>query len=199
MGRCSTRDVRKLLLDAGLRTFGRLGFNGSSVQDVTDEAGVPKGSFYNHFQSKEALGVAVLDQSWADGTCERLRVLDDAGVPPLQRLRLYFETITTDIAGQGFTCGCLAANMAAEMTDHSPAISGQLAIIFAGWHRRVANCLHEARAAGELGPDADPDLLAGFVLDAWEGAVLRSRIEKGDRPLRQFNTVLFTQLLRQPA
>lgn len=196
MTRCPTRDVRQKLLDAGVRTFSRFGFNGCSVQDITDEAGVPKGSFYNHFESKEALGLAALDCFWAGGPCEALKMLENHEGSPLHRLRCYFERVASDLAEKQFTCGCFAANMAVELSDHSQPVAARLSVIFASWNARVADCLRAAQQAGELRMDADADLLAGFLMDAWEGAVLRARIEKGDRPLRQFNDVLFTQLLR---
>lgn len=196
MARASSHDVRERLLEAGVRIFSKSGFNGCSVQDITEAAGVPKGSFYNHFDSKEALGAAALDHYWADGACDRLSVLDDAALSPLERLRTYFEQSATELAQLDFTCGCLIGNMAAELCDHSPVISAELSKIFTGWSRRVAACINEAQSAGEIGAEADANMLATFVLNAWEGAVLRARIEKGDRPLRQFIETLFAQLLR---
>jgi TetR/AcrR family transcriptional repressor of nem operon len=196
MARPSSHDVRDRLLEAGVQTFSKSGFNGCSVQDITDAAGVPKGSFYNHFESKEALGAAALRHYWADRAGDWLRVLNKPGLSPRARLRLYFEQVTTEIAEIGFTCGCLIGNMAAELSDHSPVIATQLSAIFACWSQRVGDCIREAQAAGEIKSDADPEQLAAFVLNAWEGAVLRARIEKGDRPLRQFVDTLFTVLLR---
>ena len=196
MKRYSTRNVRERLLDAGVRTLSKAGFNGCSVQDITDAAGVPKGSFYNHFESKEALGVAALEHYWSDGACDRLRLLGKTGLSPTHRLRTYFEQVAADMAELDFTCGCLIGNMAAELSDHSPAISAQLSVIMDGWSRRMADCIGEAQAAGEIRSQADPQLLATFVLNAWEGAILRARIEKGARPLQQFIEILFTQLLR---
>jgi len=187
--------VRELLLEAGARTLSKAGFNGCSVQDITDAAGVPRGSFYNHFESKEALGVAVLDRYWSEGACDRLRILSDVDVSPRHRLQTYFEQVTADMVGLDFTCGCLVGNMAAELSDHSAAISAKISAILAGWSRRVSDCIREAQATDEIKTKADPDLLAAFVLNAWEGAVLRARIEKGERPLRQFIEILFTQLL----
>jgi TetR/AcrR family transcriptional repressor of nem operon len=196
MTRTSSHDVRGRLLEAGVRIFSKSGFNGCSVQDITESAGVPKGSFYNHFDSKEALGAAALKHYWSDGACDRLLLHSQPGLSPRQRLRAYFEQISADVAQMSFTCGCLIGNMAAELSDHSPLISAQLSEIYAGWSRRVGQCLREAQAAGEICGDADPDLVAAFILNAWEGAVLRARIEKGDRPLRQFIDTLFSQLLR---
>jgi TetR/AcrR family transcriptional regulator, transcriptional repressor for nem operon len=196
MARPSSHDVRDRLLEAGVQTFCKSGFNGCSVQDITEAAGVPKGSFYNHFESKEALGAAALRHYWADKADHWLQVLNQPGQSPRARLRMYFEQVTGEIAEIGFTCGCLIGNMAAELSDHSPVIAAQLSAIFVCWSRRVGACIREAQAAGEIKSDADPDLLAAFVLNAWEGAVLRARIEKGDRPLREFVDTLFTVLLR---
>jgi TetR/AcrR family transcriptional repressor of nem operon len=195
MGRCSTRDVRERLLEAGVRTLSKLGFNGCSVQDITDAAGVPKGSFYNHFDSKEALGAAALEHYWSDGACNQLRILSDTVTSPRQRLQAYFEEAASSMAKLDYTCGCLIGNMAAELSDHSPVVSTQIAAIMTLWSRRMADCIREAQVAGEIRSKAEPELLATFVLDAWEGAVLRARIEKGERPLRQFIEILFTQLL----
>jgi TetR/AcrR family transcriptional regulator, transcriptional repressor for nem operon len=111
-------NVREQIVVAGLEILHRRGFNGCGVQDITDAAGVPKGSFYNHFESKEALGVAVLDRYWQ--ICgEQLRMLSDEPVPPLDRLRRYFESLAGIIAGQGYTRGCLIGNFSIELADAS--------------------------------------------------------------------------------
>ncbi len=197
MARVSTQDVRERLLEAGVQSFSRAGFNGCSVQDITDAAGVPKGSFYNHFDSKEALGAAALAYYWADGgACDQLKALNQPGTSPRQRLRIYFEQAAKGLSERGYTCGCLAGNLAAEQSDHSPLIAAELSSIFTSWTRRLADCIREAQAAGEIQSGGDPALLASFVLDAWEGAMLRARIERGDRPLHQFIDTLFTQFLR---
>src|SRR5947209_19619002 len=123
MVRASSHDVRGRLLEAGVRIFSKSGFNGCSVQDITEAAGVPKGSFYNHFDSKEALGAAALEHYWSDGACDRLDVLIQPDLTPLARLRTYFEQAVADIAAMDYTCGCLIGNMAAELSDHRPLIA----------------------------------------------------------------------------
>ena len=187
--------VRERLLEAGVATFSKAGFNGCSVQDITDAAGVPKGSFYNHFESKEALGAAALDHYWKDGGCETLKRLADTSQTPLDRLRGYFTQVNNDLAAADYACGCLIGNMTAEMSNHSALVSAQLSAIFAQWTRQVAECIAQAQAAGEVTSTAPPDALAAFVLNAWEGAVLRARIEQGRTPLDQFVETLFSHFL----
>ncbi len=188
--------VRERLLQAGVSVFSSSGFNGSSVQDITDAAGVPKGSFYNHFDSKEALGAAVVEHFWEHKASKALAVLEKDATKPLLRLQNYFRTVATEFEANGYHCGCFIGNMTAELSDHSAVISEQLSDIYARWTRRVAECLAEAQQAGDITSRIDPATLATFALNAWEGALLRARVEKSSRPLQQFIDTLFTQLLR---
>ena len=109
MGRPS---VREEIVQAALVEFHRRGFNACSVEDITTAAGVPKGSFYNHFKGKEELAIEVLGR-FADATPHEL--LQQREVPPLKRLKKYFTTL-----GEGFLAcdchqGCMLGNFAAEM------------------------------------------------------------------------------------
>ena len=95
MGRPSAREE---IVQAGLKCLVEKGFNAVGVQDITDTAGVPKGSFYNHFESKEALGVEIVERYGANQT--RREILTDPSVPPLQRLRRHFDRIQGEIDGK---------------------------------------------------------------------------------------------------
>ena len=187
--------TRDRLLQAGVLVFSQSGFNGSSVQDITEAAGVPKGSFYNHFGSKEALGAAVIDYYWENKACDALQVLDQDTLDPIDRLRQYFERVMHAVEEMGFTCGCFIGNMTAELSDHSSVVSDQLSAVYVQWTRRVAGCIGAAQQAGIIRSKADPETLATFALNAWEGALLRARVEKSRRPLQQFIDTLFTHFL----
>src|SRR2546423_8259623 len=101
--------LREQLLAAGVETLHRRGFNASSVQDITDAAGAPKGSFYNHFESKEALAAeAVL--KYAEKARARLGILREEKLPPLRRLRKYFNGPHPPGADAGFSPRCRLGN-----------------------------------------------------------------------------------------
>ncbi|NTX11685.1 TetR family transcriptional regulator C-terminal domain-containing protein [Myxococcus sp. CA051A] len=193
MPRASVRDK---LLAAGLETLRTQGFNGCGVQDITDAAGVPKGSFYNHFESKEALGAAVVDQYMRASSAD-LSLLRDTSLTPLRRLRAYFAAQVEVLVAGRFECGCLLANFAAELADHSPLIRERVAASFAEWSSRLEEVLLEAQGSGEVAKDVAPEMLATFMLGAWEGAVLRSRVEKGRAPLDAFLRLAFDRSLEQ--
>jgi len=187
-------NVREQIVVAGLETFHRCGFNGCGVQDITEAAGVPKGSFYNHFESKEALGVAVLDRYWQICS-EHLRVLSDARAPPLDRLRGYFQLLAGIIAGQGYTRGCLIGNFSIELADQSRLVRDRLTAIFAAWTRALETCIREAQRTGAIRSTLEARALAALLLSAWEGTVMRGKVDKDDAAFRHFMAVVFTDIL----
>jgi TetR/AcrR family transcriptional repressor of nem operon len=193
--RVAPEDVRERLLEAGQRLFHSRGFNGCGVQEIADAACVPKGSFYNYFESKEALGAAVLEHYWYQKAAPTLRLLSDTSVAPRERLRRYFSALVEQQTALNYKCGCLMGNLATELSDHSKLISDRLSSIFAGWTRAVATCIRDAQRAGEIQADVDAESLASILLQTWEGATLRARIEKDGRPLTQFMDVALSRLL----
>ena len=188
-------NVRERLLDAGVDTFHRRGFNGCGVQEITEAAGVPKGSFYNHFASKEALGAAVLDRYWQQRAETTLRILEDGDVRPTERLRCYFAAMAGNMAKRGFTGGCLIGNLGAELSDQSELVCERLAAVFARWTGAVETCLRQAQQEGEIRVDCAAGVLAAFLINAWEGAVLRAKVDKTAAPFEEFNEIVFGKLL----
>ena len=187
-------DVREQLLAAGLEALHKQGFNATGVQDITDAARVPKGSFYNHFESKDALGVAVVER-WAAGTAERLKGLLEGSGKPLGRLRAYFRALNELGPATRFQRGCLVGNFSAELSSQSPAIRAALETAFQAWTGGLAQVIAEAQKAGDVSRDIPAETLAGFLINAWEGAVLRSRVEKSSAAFDDFLSIVFRKIL----
>ena len=190
----SKPNVREQLLAAGLETLHARGFNATGVQDIVDAAGVPKGSFYNHFASKDALGAEIV-QVYAAKAEVRLRLLQDSSVPPLVRLRTYFEGLNEIGAASNYARGCLLGNFSTELSAQSPAIRDCLRAVFTDWTAAVAIVIAEAQGAGVVPKTIAAASLAGFLIDAWEGAVMRSKLERSRPPLDAFLTVAFAKIL----
>ena len=189
----SNPNVRDKLLAAGLETMHRHGFNGCSVQDITQVANVPKGSFYNHFESKEALGAEVIDLYWQKAAAS-LRILSDEALPPLARLKRYFDALA-ELNSLSYEQGCLLGNFGAELSEQSRLVRDRLSSLIAGWTRAIECCVRDAQLAGEVRTDIDAAVLAAFLVNAWEGTVLRSKIDRDGRAIAQFSTVVFSAIL----
>ena len=189
----SNPNVRDKLLAAGLETMHRHGFNGCSVQDITQVANVPKGSFYNHFESKEALGAEVIDLYWQKAAAS-LRILSDEALPPRARLKRYFDALA-ELNSLSYEQGCLLGNFGAELSEQSRLVRDRLSSLIAGWTRAIECCVRDAQLAGEVRTDIDAAVLAAFLVNAWEGTVLRSKIDRDGRAIAQFSTVVFSAIL----
>ena len=188
--------MRERLLDAGLATLHRRGFNGCGVQEITETAGVPKGSFYNHFESKEALGAAVLDRYWQMRAGTSLPLLEDAGVRPRERLQRYFAGMAANMAKRGYSGGCLIGNLGAELADQSELVRDRVTAVFSGWTGAVEACIRDGQRKGEIPADWDAAVLASFLINAWEGAVLRTKVEKNGAAFEEFDQIVFGKLLQ---
>jgi TetR/AcrR family transcriptional regulator, transcriptional repressor for nem operon len=182
--------VREKLLQAGLDQFHRAGFNGSSVEDITDLAGVPKGSFYNHFESKEDLATEVVDRY-----CElsQSALLGDSGVSPIKRLKRYFTALGE--RESGYKRGCLLGNFSSELADHSEPVRLRLQRAFDEWVKLIASVIKEAQDAGEVDSKLKPEQLAGVLLSTFEGALLRARAANDPKALKEFLGIGFSRLV----
>jgi TetR/AcrR family transcriptional repressor of nem operon len=186
-------NVREQIVDAGLKCLLEKGFNGVGVQEITTVAGVPKGSFYNHFESKEALGAEIVARYGKDNA-RRLH-LHDTSIPALERLRRHFETKNATFVASKYERGCLLGNFAAELSNQSPMIRESLQGLFGRWAAELTMTIREAQTTGAIATKTDAADLASFILDAYEGALLRGRVERNSQAFDRFMKLVFGQLL----
>lgn len=184
--------VRDGLLEAGLDRFHAHGYAATSVQDITSAAGVPKGSFYNHFSGKEDLAVAALGEYAARSPAA---VLLDRTIAPVERLRQHFDELGRRFRESGNARGCMMGNFANEVADDGGPVRAALGTLFAGWSALISMVVAEAQQSGALHTDVAPDLLASFILSAWEGSLTRARATNSSEPLDTFFEMVFRQIL----
>lgn len=194
------RDTRAALMRAGVAALTEKGFSATGIDEILRSAGVPKGSFYHYFASKEAFG-AELICAYADYFGHKLdQHFGNDLLSPLNRLRAFIADAERGMARHEYRRGCLIGNLGQEMGALPEAYRAQLAAVFADWQARTARCLAAARAAGELPPALDVERAAAFFWIGWEGAVLRAKLEHGPGPLRLFaHAYLESMQVVQPA
>ncbi|HEX4556860.1 MAG TPA: TetR family transcriptional regulator C-terminal domain-containing protein [Xanthobacteraceae bacterium] len=185
-------NVKEKLIAAGLKTLLAGGFNGVGVQEITDAAGVPKGSFYNHFDSKETLGAEIVERY---GVNTRRAVLRDKNIPPLQRLRTHFDALNDTFIHSKFERGCLLGNFSAELANQSAVIRKSLAKLFERWTEDLEIAIEDAQAEGTVSSDSKAADIAAFLLDAYEGALLRARVVRDRAPFDRFMKLAFERIL----
>ena len=189
--------TREQLIDVGLQLIHSAGYGATGVNEILQLADIPKGSFYHHFPSKEAFAEAVLERYGAQEMSRSERLLGDKSVAPLKRLRLYFEELLAVYGRTGPISGCLLGNMALEVADHSDKLQPVLQEIFSVWNEAIVEVLREAVAKGDLDHSVKPKEMAAFLLNNWEGALLRSKADRSDQPLELFLHFTFKVLLKK--
>ena len=187
--------TRESLVQAAARLARIKGFDRTSVQEVMAEAGAGKGSFYHHFESKDALGLAVLERERASF----MEMLDacfneEKGADALE---CFFQSSLEAHSGKGLTGGCLWGNTALEMSDTNPAYVGPVNEVFREWTGKLQQMIREAQAGGRIREDLPDSDLALLVVAAIEGGIMMSRLRKDEAPMRSCLDLL--RLLLRPA
>ena len=188
-------ETRSRLLAAGLSEFHARGFNGAGVDLIAKVAEVPKGSFYNLFESKEAFAAEVVDLYFERHKAKLTEFLDNRDLPPLERLRGYFSERIRWFTKLGFKRGCMMGNLSLETADQSESVRFRLAENFKRWSGVFAEAIAEAQERGDIKTQGDPATLADFILNSWEGALLRMKAEHSARPLKQASEIIFKSIL----
>ncbi|MHB8214972.1 MAG: TetR family transcriptional regulator C-terminal domain-containing protein [Candidatus Sulfotelmatobacter sp.] len=159
--------TRERLLQAASREIYRSGFQSASLDTILAVAGVTKGALYHHFDSKEALGHAVVEEIIApDVHGKWVRPLQ-SGKDPVDTLIGAVQSIPVrpgDVRG-----GCQLNNLAQEMSPLDAGFRKRLARIFDAWREAVASILREGQANGRVRRDVEPADAAALLIAMVEG------------------------------
>ncbi|MEU4409637.1 TetR/AcrR family transcriptional regulator [Streptosporangium sp. NPDC023963] len=176
MGR--TSDAREKILTTAQRLIELNGYSALGVAEICKAAGVPKGSFYYFFESKEALVLAVIDEEWAEERGNWRAILGGDGAP-LERLRRLFEATEAEQRAEKQSCGtvsgCMFGNLTLELSNRTEPIRARLQEVFDAQVEMVRAVVEEARERGEA-TVADGTAAARAVVAQLEGQVLFAKL-----------------------
>jgi len=184
-------DVRQHILDTGRRLILGKGFTAVGLNEILSTAGVPKGSFYYYFKSKEAFGAALLEAYFADYLARTDALLSDELMPAAQRLMRYWQGWMSKGENDCLESTCLVVKLSAEVSDLSEAmrmalLDGTRQII-----ERLASCLRQGAVDGSLSGLLDAPQTALALYELWLGAALLTKLRRERSAL---DTALFTTL-----
>lgn len=171
------------LLRIGVAVLTEKGFHNTSIDELALAAGVPKGSFAYYFGSKDAYTIEVIETYGQYFVNKLDRILTDHRIKPTERLRAFTEEAAQGMGKFDFRRGCLVGSLAQELGALDDRIRAVLLDTLQTWQGRIRTCLDEAKAVGELAPDANTTELARLFWYTWEGAVLAAKLEKSRAPL----------------
>ena len=193
MARLSNREK---ILTAGLDVVHRRGFANASVRDIVQAAGVPQGSFTNHFASKEAFGLEIIDLYYQQTQAVIADTLLNEALPPLARLSAYLDYARNSLNEDSLRNGCLLGNFAAEAVAVNDMLREKIVSLFDRIRQALATCLEAAKAAGEVSPTLDVAETAAFIQQAQQGANLLAKTYRDPAPFDRLKHQVFDKILK---
>jgi TetR/AcrR family transcriptional repressor of nem operon len=188
------QNTKEILLSNGAAIMHRKGFQDSGILEVLEASGVPKGSFYYYFKSKEDFGLQVVDLYAAVMFQTLNNNISLVGQPVVERIRSFFRDMADRAAEGGFS-GCPLGNLSQEMGEINEAFRHKLSEIFNRLEQELTTSIREAQIAGEVDNDVDPEQMAVFLVSSWEGALTRMKLTRDMSPFDIFERTAINGLL----
>jgi len=190
------QDTRQLLIEAGAEVMIEKGYTNSGIQEVLSKVGVPKGSFYHYFHSKEDFALAIIEEFDREFMEFLLPILNDKSLSPKERLLSFCNTKRECMRASNCRKGCLIGNLSQEMADQSETLRQALSEVMEKRLDLFAACINEGQQLGEFTQTVNSRVLADLFSSSWEGAIMRAKTIKNLEPLDVFIDLMFALVLK---
>lgn len=186
---------RDELLEQGRDLLSENGYHGTGLKKILDTVNVPKGSFYNYFDSKEKFVSEIIEQYGRDMAVKLDELIDQSDENPLDTIRNIFLGVAAEIEKNGQK-GCLVGNLAAEIGTSSELCQKSMQYAFDSWKNRFAGFISNAQEQGLVREDLPAGTLCDVLWDTWQGALLKMKIDGNTLHLHQTIDVLLNHLFQ---
>lgn len=190
MSRRDASELRTRLLDQGVALLTEQGYHGTGLQELVQSVGVPKGSFYNYFPSKEAFAAEVVTHYLDPFIAQLDDYLARENLSAAEALKAYFDALIEETERSGFKNGCLLGNLIGEIGETDDLCAASLRTAVRRYRDKLRQGIARAQAEGSLRREMAAEDMADLLVNFWQGALLRMKIERSVRPLRQFVDLL---------
>ncbi len=188
-------NAKTRLLRAGARIINQKGFQDSGLQEILDQAEVPKGSFYFYFKSKEDFGLNLIDFYAEFFIGKAQQIFDGMEGPFVPKLRQFLDWQGDYMEANGYEGGCPFGILSQEMADRNENFREKLEKVFDLLRQKMAHVLTLAQEAGEINPLLDPLETADFIISAWQGALIQMKVTKSGDSRKAFLSIIFDRIL----
>jgi TetR/AcrR family transcriptional repressor of nem operon len=176
--------TRQKLLEMGVGLLSEHGYHGCGLKKILDTVQVPKGSFYNYFESKEAY-VSEIIQFYSQGLIARLDAyLETTADDPVSMIRNIYTAAADELEAHGRQ-GCLIGNLAAELGTSSDLCRLTMQQSFEDWKNRIVPLIRAGQKGGQIRDDLSAEILTDIFWNTWQGGLLRMKIDGDAAHLRE--------------
>ncbi|MBW2433657.1 MAG: TetR/AcrR family transcriptional regulator [Deltaproteobacteria bacterium] len=190
-------NTRDRIIETGAAIIHRKGFNHTGIQEILTAAGVPKGSFYHYFKSKNDLGLAIVDYFSDHFRKIAGKTLDDTAISPLNRIYQCLTAFMDHFESQNYAGGCPIGNLAQEMGGLDPEFRAKLKESIDMMIDAYSQVLAAAQQDGKISKSLDIKDTASFIVAGWHGAIIQMKLAKSLTPLKNHRNFIFDHILRK--
>jgi TetR/AcrR family transcriptional repressor of nem operon len=190
-------NTRDRIIETGAAIIHRKGFNYTGIQEILTAAGVPKGSFYNYFKSKNDFGLATVDYFSDRFRQIAGKTLDNTAISPLNRIYQFLTAFMEHFESQNYSGGCPIGNLAQEMGDLNPEFRAKLKESIEMMIDAYSQVLAAAQQDGKISKNLDIKDTARFIVAGWHGAIIQMKLSKSLTPLKNHRNFIFDNVLKK--
>ncbi len=188
-------EIRNLVLQEGAKIIHQKGFHNTGINEILESAGVPKGSFYFYFKNKEEFGLQLIEYLAPHFSGLAQKHLQSPGSPYLKKMSAFFDEFQLFFESNHCKLGCPIGNLALEMGDLNENFRKKLDSVMEAMKYEIFEFLKSAQDNQELSPELDIEEVSDFIINSWEGALLRMKVKGEISPLQNFKKIVFAHLL----
>ncbi len=188
--------TKENIIRVGAEIIHRKGFNNTGIQEILTAANVPKGSFYFYFKNKDDFGMHVIDYFISESKEMGRAILSDTSLPPLERLKQFWDQTCDFLVSKECTCGCPIGNLSQELGDLNPVFREKLMLVTEEMSEPYIHILTEAQQRGDISTSLDVKETAFFLTSCWQGAMIQMKVAGNLAPLRRCARFLFEYILK---
>jgi len=183
-------NTREEIIRKGAELIHAQGYHATGIQQILQASGIPKGSFYFYFRSKEDFGREIINHFTSIINDIFMRYLNDSKTPPMRRLEKLFEYYESAFQKNGCSLGCPIGNLSLELADGNDRLRKHLKTVIEKLISHIELCLEEAKSDRSISADLNSADAARFIFHGFEGAILHMKVVKGMEPFQTFRRYL---------
>lgn len=189
--------TKENLIQKGIELISEQGYHGTGLKQILDEVNVPKGSFYNYFDSKETFAAEIISSYFGELVEQFEAFAEENSDDPRMVIKTIYNVMIDQYFANGCEKGCLIGNMAAEMGSSNQACQKALSQTISTWRHRFIPLFERGQELGQFRSDIAAKDLADIYWGAWEGAILRMKVEGDIEVLRRSVSLILETLFRE--
>ena len=181
--------TKEHILEEGIALFRQHGYHGTSINMVLSACGVPKGSFYYYFESKEDFALAAVDR-YAETYLNLLRDIGQQPLPPVKKITTFFAQLIKFYSAQHHKLTCLMSILSLDVGSENPVLRQRIETHFSAMKTELAAIIRQAQKYDRLPKGVEAQTLAEFLINSFNGALISMKYQQSDRPLKDFQITI---------